>query len=321
MRVHLRAKKGTVVEVKLENTLYVPTYPQNIFSVQAAMQKGATVNFHPDYAELIAPEGTKFPIEQHGRLYYLCTNSIVQKCNESLQMWHRIMGHCNVNDISKLEQVVLGMSINNHEKFDCETCPLAKQLNTRNHEADARATKPFELVHTDLCGPIEPMAKGGFRYAMSFTDDYSSCIFTYFLKKESDAVTATAKFLKDIAPYGKVKILNFFEDVPPAGEIKRMRSDNGGEYLSHAFKELLIRYGIKHELLAPYSPHQNGTAARNWRTLFEMGRALLIESGLPKFLWTYAIMIATHIGNRCYVRCINNTPYGLITGVKPNLTK
>ena len=100
-----------------------------------------------------------------------------------------------------------------------------------------------------------------------------------------------------------------------------MRNDNGGEYLSHAFKELLIRHGIKHELSAPYSPHQNGTAERNWPTLFEMGRALLIESGLPKFLWTYAIMTATHIGNRYYVRRINNTPYGLITGAKPNLTK
>ena len=82
------------------------------------MQKGATVKFHPDYAELIALEGTKFPTEQHERLYYLCTNSIVQKRNESLQMWHRIMGHCNVDDISKLEQAVQGTSINNHEKFD-----------------------------------------------------------------------------------------------------------------------------------------------------------------------------------------------------------
>ena len=54
---------------------------------------------------------------------------------------------------------------------------------------------------------------------------------------------------------------------------------------------------------------------------FEMGRALLIELGLPKYLWTYAIMTATHIRNRCYVETIRSTSYGIITGIKPNLSK
>ena len=52
-----------------------------------------------------------------------------------------------------------------------------------------------------------------------------------------------------------------------------------------------------------------------------MGRGMLIESGLPTFLWTYAIMAATHIRNRCYVKRIKATPYGRITGVKPNVAK
>ena len=234
-------------------------------------------------------------------------------------MWHIILGHCNVDDVTKLEHVVKGMHINNHETFDCETCTMAKQQNTRNHQTDTRATKPFELVHTDLAGPIDPVAMDGFRYAMIFTDDYSGCLFTYYLKEKSDAPKALEKFLADIVPYGKVKTLNFFEDVFPSGEVKRMRSDNGGEYISREFKHILTKHSIKHELSAPYSPHQNGTAERNWRTLFEMGRALLIESGLPKFLWTYAIMTATYIRNCCYVKRIKDTPYGLITGVKPNL--
>ena len=52
-----------------------------------------------------------------------------------------------------------------------------------------------------------------------------------------------------------------------------------------------------------------------------MGRGMLIESGLPNFLWTYAIMPATHIRNCCYVKRIKATPCGLITGVKPNVAK
>ena len=172
-----------------------------------------------------------------------------------------------------------------------------------------------------MAGPIEPVAKDGYKYAIIFTDDVSDCLFAYFLKSKSDAPKATERFLGDVAPYRKVKTLNFFQDVFPSGEIKRLRSDNGGEYISKESKELLDKHSIKHELSAPYSLHQNGTAEHNWRTLFEMGRGILIESGLPKFLWTYAIMAATYVRNRCYVQRIKATPYGLLTGVKPNIAK
>jgi len=84
-----------------------------------------------------------------------------------------------------------------------------------------------------------------------------------------------SKFLADIAPYGKVKILSFHEDSFPSGDVKRVRSDNGGEFTSAEFSDLLVNNQIKHEKSAPYSPHQNGTAERSWRTLFEMGRSLL----------------------------------------------
>ena len=115
--------------------------------------------------------------------------------------------------------------------------------------------------------------------------------------------------------------MSFHEDIFPSGELKRVQSDNGGEFISQEFSDLLIKNKIKHEKSAPYSPHQNGTAERSWRTLFEMGRALLLEAGLPKNLWTYAVMTATHIRNRCYSQRIQNTPYGLITGTKPDVAK
>ena len=213
------------------------------------------------------------------------------------------------------------MKISDKTDFDCETCVLSKSTNTRNREPDIRATKPFELIHTDLAGPVDPVSKDGFRYAMIFVDDYSSCTFTYFIKEKSDAVKATEKFFADTRPYGKIKTLNFHTEITPKGETETLRSDNGGEYISEEFKALLTKYNIKHELTSPYSPHQNGTSERNWRTLFEMARSLLIDSGLPKYLWTYALMTASHIRNRCYVQRIKSTPHSLITGRKPNISQ
>jgi len=140
-------------------------------------------------------------------------------------------------DIKKLENVVQGMTITDSKEFDCETCVLSKQTNTRNRDPDIRAIKPFELIHTDLAGPVNPVGKNGFRYAMIFVDDYSSCTFTYFLKEKSDALKATEKFFADTSPYGKVKTLNFHSEIIPNGDTERVRSDNGGEYILNSLKQ------------------------------------------------------------------------------------
>lgn len=63
------------------------------------------------------------------------------------------------------------------------------------------------MIHTDLAGPIDPVAKDGFRYAIIFVNDYSGCTFTYYLKEKSDAPKAAKKFLANVNPYGKVKTL------------------------------------------------------------------------------------------------------------------
>lgn len=264
---------------------------------------------------MILPDGTTCKIKVKDRLYYLDT--VIEtnaKCNDNcnacfdLKTWHEILGHCNYGDVLKLETVVDGMKIKDkaNRPNQCETCLKGKFAQSRNRESDIRAKAPLELVHTDLGGPITPESFDGYKYAITFTDDYSGAIYVYFLRNKNKAVKATMQFLADIAPYGKVK---------------RLRSDNGTEFVSEEYQTLLAQNAIKHERSAPYSPHQNGTAERNWRTIFEMVRCLLIESGLPKELWPYAARAATVIRNRCYCKRTGETPYFLFTGKRPDLSK
>lgn len=169
-----------------------------------------------------------------------------------------------------------------------------KFTQSRNRQADAKTTAVLELEHTDLCGPIEPTDKNGYKYAIAFTDDYSGMIFPYFIRAKGDTRKATEKFIAHVAPYGKIKC---------------MRSDNGTEFTGREFQSLLRSNGIRHETSAPYSPHQNGTAERGWRTLFEMARCMLLESNLPKQLWTYAIQTAAQTRNRCYSKRLEHLTY------------
>ena len=78
---------------------------------------------------------------------------------------------------------------------------------------------------------------------------------------------------------------------------------------------------IKHQTSAPHSPHQNGTAERAWRTLFDMARCMLIESGLPKCLWTYAVMCSVYTRNRCYNPRLDMTSLEAMTGRRPDVSK
>ena len=46
-----------------------------------------------------------------------------------------------------------------------------------------------------------------------------------------------------------------------------LRTDRGGEYNSTAFQEYCKKNGIKRQLMAAYTPQQNGIAERKNRTI------------------------------------------------------
>ena len=124
------------------------------------------------------------------------------------------------------------------------------------------------------------------------------------MRNKSDTLEAFKMFIADTRPYGN---------------IKRVRLDNGGEFISNAFKNYLRENKIKPEFSAPHSPHQNGTAERTWRTLLDMSRCLIIDSKLPKTFWPYAVMYSAHIRNICFNNRTQCTPYETLTGKLPDM--
>ena len=304
--IKLVSTNGKICDITLENALFIPSYKQNILSVPSMTKKGVTVTFCPDSALITTPNGTSFQINLKGKLYYINTiNSDVRK-KRSLKVWHETLGHCNQQDVLKLENSVEGMQITDKSLFQCDVCIEGKMTQFRNHKTDEKAKKPLELVHTDLAGPISPASKEGCKYAVIFVDDFSGVIFTYFIKQKSDTVKATEKFLADVSIYGS---------------IERLRSDHGTEYTCGEFENLMTTNKIRHEFSAPFSAHQNGTAERGWRSLFDMSRCMIIQSELPKYLWSHAVRAATYIRNRCFSDRLKMTPIEAFTSRKPDVSK
>jgi transposase InsO family protein len=140
---------------------------------------------------------------------------------------------------------VQGMKIRDLKSaLDCNTCAEGKMTHVKVPKISqrSRATKPLELVHCDLAGPIKPQTTTGRQYALCFTDDFSGVKFIYFLTLKSHAGNALKQFLADIAPYGQMKTL---------------RSDGGGEFMGD-FKNILKDNRVAHQTSAAYTPQQNG---------------------------------------------------------------
>ena len=178
--------------------------------------------------------------------------------------------------------------------------------NAKNKTFNRKPIKIPTLVHSDLAGPIQPLAKDGYECVLNFIADYSGLTMLYFLKHKSNTFLSTKKSLSDITPYDNVKCL---------------QTDNRMEFTSEPFQWLFVLYRIKHERSTPYSPHQNGTAECSWWTLFSLARCLLIESKLPKNLWVYALMASAYIRNHWYNKNTRKTPNESFTDSKPNLNK
>ena len=64
-----------------------------------------------------------------------------------------------------------------------------------------------------------------------------------------------------------------------------MRSGQRTEYKNRDFKEYCKKTGVIQQFTAPYTPQQNGNSERAGRTVMDMPRYFLTDTGLPKRLW------------------------------------
>lgn len=113
------------------------------------------------------------------------------------------------------------------------------------------------------------------------------------------------------------KILAMLEN-ESGHKVVTLRTNKGGEYLSHELDDFLSSRGIVHQCTTPYTPQQNGVEERKNRTLMEMARCMLKGKSLPNKFWLDALMCANYILNRAPTKALKTiTPYEAWIGRKP----
>jgi transposase InsO family protein len=125
-------------------------------------------------------------------------------------------------------------------------------------------TRPLEMLHMNLFGPIAYISIGGNKYDLVIVDDYSRFTWVFFLQGKSETQEVLKKFLR--------RAQNKFD-----AKVKKIRSNNDTEFKNTQVEDFLDEEGIKHEFLTPYTPQQNRVAKRKNHTLIEMAKTMLDE--------------------------------------------
>lgn len=173
---------------------------------------------------------------------------------------------------------------------------MAKSTRQPDKPNPTRASKPFELLHTDLIGPFKTRSLNGARLAVSYLDDATGYGEVFPVSKKSDALVTLKLF--------RARVLKHFK-----ADIGTIRSDNAKELIDGQYRDYCTENHIVLEPVAAYAPATNGRIERYHGTVERMAMAMLFDSGLPNALWAETLKAAAFIRNRLYHTATRCIPY------------
>ncbi|KAE8711123.1 hypothetical protein F3Y22_tig00110303pilonHSYRG00264 [Hibiscus syriacus] len=285
----IRLKLPNQTTWKLTGVRHIPGLKRNLNSVGQLDGEGYSTTFSGcewkiTKGALVIARGKKT-----GTLYITSNleNIIaVADVDGKSNLWHQRLGHMSEKGMKILLSKGKLSDLKNVDVRLCENCIFGKQKKVSFAKiGKTPKAERLELVHTDVWGPSPVPSLAGSLYYVTFIDDSTRKVWVYFLKKKSEVFDTFRKWKAMVENKTGLKV-------------KRLSSDNGGEYRDSRFRDFCANNGIKMETTVPLTPQQNGVAKRMNRTLNERDRSMRIHAGLPTFLWAEAINTAAYLINR-----------------------
>jgi hypothetical protein len=226
---HCLAIVGAGTMEGIGEVFYVPQLRRNLISIKQLTRCGAEVTFTHNrvfindklvgvlddklYSTAISrqcgPDSAVFASEEYyaddGHVEITGTNQNKNSHSLKLELLHKRFCHTNIFALKELIkcQACDGLNSITHQQsspnsFHCEACAMAKATTQardptkklrRNLSAVTKELY-FQAVYTDVLGPMQVRAPGGYHYGITFTEMTSRYRYFYPLRVKSDALTA-----------------------------------------------------------------------------------------------------------------------------------
>ena len=189
-RIDVLAYNGkTWVRKYLSNVLYILELKYNLFSMGASLAKNMTFEsnkikcaFYKDNEIAVVGEKLennnlftmKIKVDKVENSYFANESADIVLEKNTLQIWHERLAHQNythVKNFLKNNKIKINESV----EF-CDACALGKMHRSPFPSSENRTTRVGEIIHSDLCGPMETNSIGGSRYFLLFKDDFSQYV-------------------------------------------------------------------------------------------------------------------------------------------------
>lgn len=308
VRLNLKNQQGEVISTILNDVLLVPSFGKTrLFSWDAVSRKGYTLIGEGKDIKLRDKNGREVLWAKAGDKVHVVQLKEYNAKFSSYIEFHKALGHPGVTTIKKPSKLYsLANLPSPPANFHCPTCEKSKSKHATPKGTHNNATKPFELIHSDLSGKFSVPSIGRKFYYITFIDEYTCHLWVKFLRTKDEA----AQHMVDFSHFVQTQ----FND-----KIQRWRTDNGDEFVNQMLSTFLRKKGIVHEKTPLYKHERNGSAERFNQTLTTMARSLIMNLGLS--LWAEAIATACYLKNRLpHARLSENTTlHEALYGNKPTI--
>ena len=215
-----------------------------------------------------------------GDVYYVNYKVEKRSCHFSVREWHSRLGHCGKVKLQRtLQDIVPKKEVEEFYQQTCRSCAMEKgqEVPIPRKTKETTIRRPLEILVADTIGPY-PLSINRKRGALVVGDVGSQ--FLWFLPV----------LRKSEIPEKFIILLDQLERSFP-GQVTRIRTDNGTEFINSKLKKYCKGSGIFHEKSVPYIHQMNGrvekqqqnssapyssTSSRKWITclLLDLRRCL-----------------------------------------------
>lgn len=201
--------------------------------------------------------------------------------------------------------VVQGIDLSDTaSRADCQSCLDGKQTKTTSM-LSAKYTEIGDVTFSDVCEPFDSPSWSNATYCLRFIDGALGYVSVSTIEKKSEITKIFISFKEML-------------DSLSNNRIKRLHTDNGGEYLNENLKPFFDSQKIFLTKTSPCSAQSNGTAERMNRTLLNKVRSKLLKASLNKKFWAEAVHRAVYLEKMLPSGDRRGTPIKTVCGTKPH---